>query len=290
MFTKLKTVIVGVLVAMLLPLTVMAAESDPLEVLMAATANSFETSYILTGELQAFVNVNNEEEMTLIAGMEMAFEMDLDEEVMKFFVKIPMSMEDPRAEVVEEETFGMFFDGENFFLFMGDEWFADPYSPGMDMGAFSDIMQISLDLSEYLYTLLPVTFSDLQVEGYYVIDIIIGNYEVIYMLEGLLTVENIATLALLVGEEISYEELEWLAEDLAFAMDYIVSLMDYVDLHILFRNFINAETLKFSAFDLDMDLLIELEFFGTTFNMELILESSFVVDYESEIVWPAVAE
>lgn len=288
MVTKLKAVLAGALVLMLLlPQTVMAAESNPVEILMAATANSLEKSYIISGWMEAFASVNDEEEMYFFADIELAFGLDLEEETLKFLLKMPITMEDPLTGEYEFEVVGIFYDGENFFNFRNDAWVLDRFAPSMDIGSLPALMQWSMDISEYLYTILPVAFAEEQMEGYYVIDIILGNYEVLNLIDELLTLENIVALGEMMGEEILEEDLVWLEEELAFAMDYVVSFMDYIDLFILFRNYINTETMLLSAFDLDMGLGIELSFFGTSFNMDMLFNSSFVIDYWSEIVWPA---
>jgi hypothetical protein len=302
------------IVAATLALTVLFATSvmaqTPREIVSQAYANSADaTTMSITGNLTGTVNLMGMEFLQLNADFIMDIDMDLDAGTMMMYMRIPMQISgtDPMTgeSMNESIEIAMFMDGATVFVYESTiGWFTDP---SMDMGDvdifagmnFDEMMAWGLELNEQIMDEITIQFADDQVEGYYVIEQIMNWDDLLNMMDIIFASDIFSDMMAFMPADMMVDldpqELEMAMAELDDMMDMMLAVLDEidVDLEMVYRSYIDVETLNFQTYtmnmtltfagDLDLGIAGSMEISGNfTMNMD--------IDYNPTIVWPVIDE
>ena len=310
---NLKRIMAATLALTVLFATSVMAAQTPREILSQAYANSMDaTTMSVTGNIAGTVNMMGVELLRLNIDIRMDMDVDLDAGTMMMYMRMPMQITgaDPlTGESMDENVeVAVFMDGTTVFVYESTiGWFTDP---SMEVGDLDDmfagmnldeLIAWSMELNEQIMDEITIRFADDQVPGYYVIEQFMDLDDIMNMLDAMLTPEFFDSLLAFIPEEdlAGIDQAEWdmVMGELDGMMDELLAMLDELDieieLEIVYRSYIDVETLTFSnynmhmvlafAADLDLGILGELEISGN-FTMDL------YIDYNPTIVWPVIDE
>ena len=299
---KLKRIVAATLALTVLFTTSVMAQT-PREILSQAYANSaYATTMSMSGNIAGTIYMEGMELLRLNADFLIDIDMDIDAGTMMMYMRMPMQISgtDPlTGESLNENTeIAMFMDGANIFVYVSNiGWFTDPSMYVGDEDLFGDmdldaLMAWSIEFNEQIMDDIIIQFADDQVEGYYVIEQFMNFDDFMNMMDALLTSEFFQDIMM---ASIPGEDLGMVIVEFDAMMDMMMEILDdfEIDLEMVYRSYIDVETLHFQNYimdmtlafvgDLDLGILGELELSGN-FTMRLDM------DYNPTIVWPVIDE
>ena len=297
---KLKR-IMALAVVMTMVFATTAFAQEPREILSHAYAASMEaTTSSIAMSIVGSVHMGGQ--LLADVNMEMLIDSDIDLEAgtMRMFMRMPMQLTivDPLSGAVEdvETEIAVFMDGDTLLVYESNigVWFTDP---SMDMGdldamfaIFGDMGDMTdwmMDINEQVLDEITIQFADEQVDGFYVIEQFMDWNDLVNMMDAIFAGDMFAEIFAAVPE-VDMAEFDAIMGELADILEQAD-----INLDMVFRSYINQETLEFDIYgmvaDLDFDINVDLPIIGA-----LELSGSFVidmvVDYNPTIEWPVIDE
>jgi len=308
---KMKRVLAATLAMTVLFATSVMAQT-PREILSHAYASSAEaTTLSMSGNIAGVVNLMGMELLTLNMDIIMDVDMDMDTGSMMMYMRIPMQISgtDPiTGESMDENVeVAMFMDGTNIFVYEATiGWFTDP---SMDMAAemsdvfammegMDELMAWSMELNEQIMDQITIEFAADQVEGFYVIEQFMNWDDIVNMMDTIFTEDFFESIfAFMSPEDLAMleadlAELDGMMDELMEELGDLFDAIDF-DLEMVFRSYIDVETLEFDIYTMvmNLDFAADLDL-GIMGNLDI--SGSFVIDFEFDynpnIVWPVIGD
>ncbi|MCL1995798.1 MAG: hypothetical protein FWG63_06300 [Defluviitaleaceae bacterium] len=281
-----------------------ASSEDASQILQDAARNATGvTAMHMVGDVQGAVDVDPGPLAEVVAvefelDFDLTFGFDLSTNIFKFYMQMVGAALEVSTGFEETVDIGMFMENETLLLNIDGEWmnFSDPAVAG-EFATFGDLgplFELSEEISADLYALLPAAFSDVEEDGYYVIDVVINNDNIAEIatafVERFLDPEFIDEFLAVLGTEdlgLTEEELAIVMEQLPMLMELLESLD--IEFEILYRSFIDTETRNWQrySFDINATVTLDMGFFGVL-NVDIDILSNFEVisTDPDEIEWP----
>lgn len=293
-------------VLLIAPQVAFAQERSALDVLVSASELSYLPNdgdlmhSIMNGEISALLNVNGELVATLTANLHMAYEFNLEEDTFTMYIRLPIEIQgtDPLLgeELNESLTVAMFSSQNAFAIYeSGSGWLVEEIEEATNIAMDMDVqsaISFGLQLNEYLFSAMQPTFSEEQVEGYYVIDIVMYNEDILTLVQSIFSYDFLSEILSLMGDtpELMDEDvvlLQQLLEDLIYAVEMLLELAQVT---ISYTAFINQETGMFSSFRYEIDVVADIQagMLLGDINIDALLILDFEVDYETQPTWPTI--
>lgn len=275
------------------------AQDSPAVILQDAIRNSMDvTSSVTTGDLNGIVIVDGEEVGSFEASIYIATELNIEESLIKLYVRVPffiLALDPITGEEYYEAIEVVFFmDGNTINIYLTDEgWFTEEL-PYQEMELTPEFIQWSIETAQFLYDKFPSVFSDYQVDGYYVIDILINNEGILNFLGSIFDYNFILNALTFVGTEYDLYDFQQMGEEefqelTQLFLEELTYLLEMFEIEAIYRNFIDVATRNFQAFDVYLiaSVLMDMGFLGTL-DLEIELSGSFEVLYDVQIEWPTI--
>jgi len=297
---KMKRIIAATLALTVLFTTSVMAQT-PREILSQAYAQSAEaTTSSITGFVEGTVFMMGVELLQMHIGIHMDMDIDLDAGTMTMYMRMPMviSGTDPlTGQSMDESTeVAVFMDETRMLVYEASlgGWFTDPSMDMADMGdmfaLLGDMEEMTawfMEINEQIMDEITIQFAADQVEGFYVIEQFMDWDDVLNMLDMFLTPDFFDAMFAFMPEE-DLAELDMVMAELDGVMDELLALLDdiEIDLQMVYRSYIDVETLEFQNYLMTMDLTfaVEMGIFDITGDFTMFLD----INYNPTIVWPVI--
>ena len=288
--------------AMTFLFTTSVMAQTPREILSQAYANSADaTTMSMTGNIAGTIYMMGMELLTLNVDIHMDMDVDLDTGELMMYMRLPMQISgiDPLSGAAMNENLevAMFMDGTRVLLYESRiGWFTDPsmYLDGVDiMGGMNleELEQMTawfLEINEQIMDDLTIQFAADQVAGYYVVETFMDWDDMMNMIGAILTPEFFEGIfAFMPEEDLDPREIEMAIAEIEGMLNMLNEIAE-IDLEVVYRSYIDVETLHFQRYLMDMDLTFTAELEGIELSGNFTM--NFDVDYDPTIVWPVITE
>jgi hypothetical protein len=305
---KMKRMLAATLALTFLFATNVMAQT-PREILTQAYANSADaTAMSMTGNMAGTIYMMGTELLQLNVNFLIDIDMDLDAGTMMMYMRMPMTITgmDPITQTPLDESteIAMFMDGNRVLVYeRGLGWFTDPSMDMADVDIFAgmdldELMAWALEINEQIMDEITIQFADDndQFEGYYVIEQIMDWDDLLNMMGAFLTPELFEDMIAFVPEEelaaLDPEELELVMAELDGLMDMLTTLLEdvEVELEMVYRSYIDVETLTFSTYTMNMalDFAVEVDLGIAMTEISGNFTMNMDVDYNPTFDWPVI--
>ncbi|MCL1935814.1 MAG: hypothetical protein FWF57_05505 [Defluviitaleaceae bacterium] len=279
-------------------------------ILLNAISNSSETTSVtMVGNVNfgAFVSMAGEEgEMYAeVSDLTLSSLVDLDERIFKVYASGLLNAMSINPDFEEEIglNFGFFLNNGLLHLLnseISENWILDEFSSinadefwaSFDsIENFTELQEMSLALQKDFLQLLDVRFSEFQLDGYDVIEIVLDENSLFELISTIYTVEFLEQFVVpfVAIEDVEFDilELESILEEILTALEGFLQMVEF---NFVQTVFVNSQNSNIDGFEIALDVFVDTQIpFVGDLVVEAYLDAFFEIDNDpTNIVWPNV--
>ena len=307
--------IVALATAAVIAVPGVALAQTPIDILLDVATNSADiTSVQMIGDIQGAISMDGLQVGELSATMNMLAEVLPDNGSIRIFTDMSGAVSDATMGLQEDFAVRVFMDNYVVLVDLGDGWYnmtnavypdgAPDFAGLTELNNLDEMMEWSMEITERFYSILPLAFSSVTQDGYYVIDVVINDGNIAEVVgdfaREFLNVAFFAELTDIFAahpEVLSIDEFAQINDELDLVLEMLEELEVLINellnefgvsFELVYRSFIDSQTRTLSRVGLDLTLGVDLDM-GFLGSMSIAgdISGDFDLIYEpAEDQWP----